>query len=90
MGYRARCQTFADELDADWAKVRIVMPDWHDEAYGNPFSGDEQRSRPRAHDFNTTASFATRGYFMPMRLAGAQARRVLLEAAAQKWGVPIT
>ena len=22
----------ADELDADWAKVRIVMPDWHDEA----------------------------------------------------------
>jgi isoquinoline 1-oxidoreductase subunit beta len=79
----------ADELDADWAKVRIVMPDWHDEAYGNPFSGDEQRSRPRAHDFNTTASFATRGYFMPMRIAGAQARRVLLEAAAQKWGVPM-
>jgi isoquinoline 1-oxidoreductase beta subunit len=80
----------ADELDADWAKVRIVMPDWHDDAaYGNPFSGDDQRSKPRAHDFNTTASFATRGYFKPMRIAGAQARRVLLDAAAQKWGVPI-
>jgi isoquinoline 1-oxidoreductase subunit beta len=79
----------ADELDADWAHVRTVMPDWNDEAYGNPFWGDEQRSKPRAHDFNTTASYATRGYFMPMRIAGAQARRVLLQAAAQKWGVPI-
>jgi isoquinoline 1-oxidoreductase beta subunit len=62
----------ADELDADWAHVRTVMPDWNDEAYGNPFWGDEQRSKPRAHDFNTTASYATRGYFMPMRIAGAQ------------------
>jgi isoquinoline 1-oxidoreductase beta subunit len=79
----------ADELDADWAHVRTVMPDWNDEAYGNPFWGDDQRSKPRAHDFNTTASYATRGYFMPMRIAGAQARRVLLQAAAQKWGVPI-
>jgi isoquinoline 1-oxidoreductase beta subunit len=79
----------ADELDADWADVRIVMPNWHDERYGNPFSGDDQRSRPRAHDFNTTASFATRGYFTPMRIAGAQARRVLLDAAAQKWAVPM-
>jgi isoquinoline 1-oxidoreductase beta subunit len=54
----------ADELDADWAHVRTVMSDWNDEAHGNPFWGDEQRSKPRAHDFNTTASYATRGYFM--------------------------
>src|SRR5579864_8865257 len=51
----------ADELDADWAHVRTVVPDWNNEAYGNPFWGDEQRSKPRAHDFNTTASYATRG-----------------------------
>jgi isoquinoline 1-oxidoreductase subunit beta len=71
----------ADELDADWSKViPIVPPEWNETKYGNPqWNGI----------FNTTASLATRGYFMPMRIAGAQARRVLLEAAAQKWGVPI-
>ena len=80
----------ADELDADWAHVRTVMPDWNDEkTYGNPFWGDDQRSKPRARDFNTTASYATRGYFMPMRIAGAQARRVLIEAVAQRWSVPV-
>src|ERR1700732_207448 len=71
----------ADELDADWSKVKpIIPPEWNEKKYGNPqWSGI----------FNTTASLATRGYFMPMRVAGAQARRVLLDAAAQKWGVPV-
>ena len=32
---------------------------------------------------------ATRGYFKPMRIAGAQARRVLLDAVAAKWSVPV-
>ena len=30
-----------------------------------------------------------RGYFKPMRIAGAQARRVLLDAVAAKWSVPV-
>jgi isoquinoline 1-oxidoreductase beta subunit len=70
----------ADELDADWGKVRpIVPPEWSEAKYGNPqWNGI----------FNTTASLATRGYFRPMRIAGAQARRVLIEAVAAKWGVP--
>src|SRR5205807_4212275 len=70
-----------EELDADWSKVKpIYPPEWNEKKYGNPqWNGL----------FNTTASLATRGYFMPMRIAGAQARRVLLEAAAQKWGVPV-
>ena len=38
---------------------------------------------------STSASFAVRGYFMPMRIAGAQARRVLIDAAAAKWKVPV-
>jgi isoquinoline 1-oxidoreductase subunit beta len=71
----------ADELDADWSKVEpIIPPEWNEKKYGNP---------QWAGIFNTTASLATRGYFTPMRLAGAQARRVLLEAAAQRWGVPV-
>lgn len=70
----------AEELDADWAKVKIVQPpEWDAKKYGNPeYNGQ----------MSTTASFAVRGYFKPMRVAGAQARRVLIDATAAKWGVP--
>ncbi len=70
----------AEELDADWAKVRPVFPpDWNEKKFGNPeYNGV----------FQTSASFATRGYFKAMRIAGAQARRVLLDAVAAKWEVP--
>jgi isoquinoline 1-oxidoreductase beta subunit len=70
----------AEELDADWAKVKPVFPpEWAEKKYGNPGSN---------YVFQTSASFATRGYFKSMRLAGAQARRVLIDAVAAKWGVP--
>jgi len=72
----------AEELDADWSKVRAIFPpEWNEKIYGNPqWNGL----------FNTTASLATRGYFKPMRIAGAQARRVLLDAVSEKWSVPIS
>src|ERR1700681_1522739 len=72
----------AEELDADWSKVRAVFPpEWNEKKFGNPqWNGL----------FNTTASLATRGYFKPMRIAGAQARRVLLDAVSAKWSVPIS
>ena len=70
----------AEELDADWSKVKIVQPpEWDEKKYGNPEIGILQ----------TTASLATRGYFKPMRIAGAQVRRILLDAAAARWGVPV-
>src|SRR5712671_7585838 len=48
----------ADELDADWSKVKpILPPEWNEKKYGNPGWGG---------NFNTTASLATRGYFTPM------------------------
>jgi isoquinoline 1-oxidoreductase beta subunit len=70
----------AEELDVDWSKVKLVQPPvWDPKQYGNPeYNGV----------LSTTASFAVRGYFKPMRVAGAQARRVLIDAAAAKWGVP--
>jgi isoquinoline 1-oxidoreductase subunit beta len=71
----------ADELDADWSKVKFITPPgWSDVTHGNPGWGQ---------NFNTTSSLATHGYFKAMRVAGAQARRVLLDAAAEKWGVPV-
>jgi len=72
----------ADELDADWSMVKIVTPpNWDDGKHGNPGWGN---------NFNTTASLATCGYFKCMRIAGAQARRVLLDATAEKWDVPVS
>jgi isoquinoline 1-oxidoreductase subunit beta len=70
----------ADELDADWSKVKPVFPpEWNEKKFGNPEGN---------YTFQTSASFATRGYFKAMRLAGAQARRVLIDAVAAKWAVP--
>ncbi len=70
----------AEELDADWSKVKPVLPPaWDEKKYGNPEYG---------MTFQTSASASVRGYFKPARLAGAQARRVLLEAVAAKWSVP--
>src|SRR6516165_6756541 len=61
----------ADELAADWAKVKpIFPPEWTEKKYCNPESN---------YTFQTSASFAAVGYFKAMRIAGAQARRVLLD-----------
>jgi isoquinoline 1-oxidoreductase subunit beta len=70
----------ADELDADWSRVKVAWPPvWDEKTYGNP----------QFFNFlHTVASMATRGYFTPVRLAGAQARRVLIDAVAAKWNVP--
>src|ERR1700676_5796048 len=46
----------AEELDADWSKVRAVFtPEWNERKYGNPGYDN--------YAFQTSASFATRGYF---------------------------
>jgi isoquinoline 1-oxidoreductase beta subunit len=72
----------AEELDADWAKVKPVLPPaWDDKKYGNPAYGST---------FQTSASASVHGYFKGLRVAGAQARRVLLDAVAAKWNVPIS
>ena len=70
----------AEELDADWAKVKPVLPPtWDEKKFGNPAYGNT---------FQTSASASVHGYFKSLRIAGAQARRVLIDAVAAKWGVP--
>src|SRR6202163_138342 len=79
--FTAMAAVLADELDADWSKVRPVNPPvWDEKTYGNP---------EFFYFLHTVAGMATRAYFKPMRIAGAQARRVLLDAVATKWGVPV-
>jgi isoquinoline 1-oxidoreductase beta subunit len=61
----------ADELDADWKRVKI------DQAIGDPRYGDQ----------NTDGSHSIRSFFDVVRLSGATARLMLIQAAAQQWGV---
>jgi isoquinoline 1-oxidoreductase beta subunit len=63
----------ADELDVEWASVRIEQSDADAAKYGAQLAG---------------GSFATPLNWMPMRQVGAQARHMLIAAAAQRWSVP--
>src|SRR6476619_7928793 len=69
----------AEELDADWDKVRIVPVPVIEKIYGNPAFGGS---------ITTAGSTAVTAYYDRLRIFGAQVRRVLLENAARKWGVP--
>ena len=70
----------AEELDADWSKVRIVPAPPIEAIYGNPgFQGM----------MYTAGSNAVTSYYGPLRTFGAQVRRVLLDNAARKLGVPV-
>jgi isoquinoline 1-oxidoreductase beta subunit len=62
----------ADELDADWSRVRL------EQAIGDPRYGSQ----------NTDGSRSVREFFDAMRRCGAAARTMLVEAAARRWDVP--
>jgi isoquinoline 1-oxidoreductase beta subunit len=64
----------ADELDADWKRVKI------EQAIGDARYGDQ----------DTDGSHSVRDGFTNMREAGGAARLMLTQAAAQKWGVPVS
>jgi isoquinoline 1-oxidoreductase subunit beta len=63
----------ADELDADWARVKV------EQALGDPKYGSQ----------NTDGSCSIRDFYDAMRDAGASARLMLERAAAAKWGAPV-
>ncbi|PYU47134.1 MAG: twin-arginine translocation pathway signal protein, partial [Acidobacteria bacterium] len=62
----------ADELDADWKRVKI------EQAIGDSRYGDQ----------NTDGSHSVRSFYDAMREAGATARFMLIQAAAHQWSVP--
>jgi len=62
----------ADELDADWSRVKVVQ------ATGDAKYGDQ----------DTDGSHSVVSFFEILRVAGASARLMLVRAAAQTWGVP--
>jgi isoquinoline 1-oxidoreductase subunit beta len=64
----------ADELEADWKRVRVVQAPGDEVKYGNQ---------------DTDGSRSTRHWLEPMRRCGASARMMLEQAAATKWKVPL-
>lgn len=73
---------FAEELDADWDDVRIEFSPADDRLYANPLSW--------IHGIMLTLGSASiAGYFDQLRHYGAQARRVLMESAAERLRVPL-
>ncbi|MGH9862434.1 MAG: molybdopterin cofactor-binding domain-containing protein, partial [Candidatus Acidiferrales bacterium] len=62
----------AEELDVDWAKVRVEQAATRSDFY---------------RDLGTGGSSSVRTSWLPLRRAGAAARGLLVAAAAQRWSV---
>ncbi|MGA0605663.1 molybdopterin cofactor-binding domain-containing protein [Phenylobacterium sp. VNQ135] len=69
----------AEELDADWAKVRVEQAPAIANVYGNAGMGGTQ---------GTGGSSAISNSWEQLRRAGASARAMFVQAAAGKWNVP--
>lgn len=76
--YTALSMLIAEELEVPLSQVRFAHAPPDAVRYGNPRAGGGQI---------TGGSNSVMGAWEPMRLAGATARVMLVEAAAQTWGV---
>lgn len=65
-----------EELDGDWSKLRVRDAP-RAAVYDNPLSGMQ----------STVGSFSVRGWYIELRRIGAAARAMLVQAAAEQWGV---
>jgi len=77
MGQGARtaiAMLVAEELDADWERVRVEQANLDEARYGPQYAG---------------GSAVVRTSWMPLRRAGATARAMLVRAAAQRWNVDV-
>lgn len=75
--YTALTMLIAEELDLPLAGVTLEAAPPSDALYGNPIFKVQA----------TGGSTSVRGYWIPLRKAGASARAMLVAAAARRWGV---
>jgi isoquinoline 1-oxidoreductase beta subunit len=75
--YTAIAMILAEELDADFSKVTLEHAPPDDKLYANPIFGIQV----------TGNSNSIRSFWKPLRVAGAAARLMLVQAAAQQWQV---
>ncbi|MGA8514463.1 MAG: molybdopterin cofactor-binding domain-containing protein [Burkholderiaceae bacterium] len=69
----------AENMELDWNRVKVVQAPPDPKRFGNPKFGGGML---------TGASRTVQGYYQPLRLAGLQAKLVMIDAAAKVWGVP--
>jgi isoquinoline 1-oxidoreductase beta subunit len=69
----------ADELDADWKKVRVNQAPADPKRYANPVTGSQSYGGSRG----------VRDHMAMWRRSAAAAREMLMQAAADEWGVPV-
>src|ERR1700724_628790 len=75
--YTAVAMILAEELDADFAQLTLEHAPPNDKLYSNPTFGIQV----------TGNSNSVRAFWKPLREAGASARAMLVQAAAQQWQV---
>src|ERR1700726_1875195 len=75
--YTSISMILAEELDADFAQVVVEHAPPSDKLYRNPVLGIQV----------TGNSNSVRAFWKPLRNAGASARAMLVQAAAQQWQV---
>jgi isoquinoline 1-oxidoreductase beta subunit len=75
--YTSIAMILAEELDADFSQVALEHAPPNDKLYGNPTFGIQV----------TGNSNSIRAFWTPLRKAGASARAMLIQAAAQQWQV---
>lgn len=64
----------ADELEADWTRVRVLQADANMKKYGPQDTGGSE---------------SINKMFQPMRKAGAAGKEMLVAVAAQRWNLPV-
>ena len=75
--YTVMTMMLAEELDVDYRTIQIEAAPTSPDYYS-----------PLFREYLTAGSVTTGSTWLPMRTAGAKARAMLIEAAAQTWGVP--
>ncbi|WP_026873363.1 xanthine dehydrogenase family protein molybdopterin-binding subunit [Inquilinus limosus] len=76
--YTGIATLIAEELEVPLDHVRVTAAPADPSRYAHPLLGDQV----------TGGSVTIRGFWEPMRRAGAAARMMLIAAAAREWGVP--
>ena len=75
--HTALAMIIADELEADWKQIKVSHGPAAKE-FKNPIWDDQI----------TVGSASVRGFYEPLRKAGASGRAMLIKAAASTWNVP--
>jgi isoquinoline 1-oxidoreductase beta subunit len=75
--YTSISMILAEELDADWARVRVEHAPADEKLYANPDLSIQA----------TGNSNSIRAFWKPLRVAGAAARACFIAAAAHSWGI---